>query len=132
MIREKIIINDFERIAKENEFFLWHFVNIDLNTQINTIFTPEDPFSPNPLLGILDTIPIPYFESDAKKSYDFLINLDTPFIHHTYENGIHNPVVIAFNKKRMVTHTFGPHCYCVEGIIDMIGELNPQYLLDFV
>ena len=26
MIREKITINDYERISRENEYYIWHFV----------------------------------------------------------------------------------------------------------
>jgi hypothetical protein len=132
MIREKVTVNDFQKIAKENEFFLWHFVNTDSVTQLKSIFIPDNPFQPNPIFGILDAVPIPYFESDSKESYDFLINLDTLFIRHLYKQGIYSPVIIGFNRRRMVTHTLGLHCYCIEGVIDIIGELNPQYLSNFV
>jgi hypothetical protein len=130
MIREKIKVGDFDRISKENEFFLWHFYNEESATQINSIFLPSNPFAPNPLPGILDLIHIPYFESDAKESYDFLINISTPFIYHAYRHRTYNPVMIGFNRKRVVNHTFGPYCYCIEGIIDLIGEINPQFIIN--
>jgi hypothetical protein len=130
MIRERITVNDFERITKENEFFIWHFFNLKSGTQLNSIFKTEHPFFPNPFIPILKSISVPYFESDSQESYDFLINLGTPFIVNARKNNIHNPVVVSFNRKRMVNHTFGPYCYCIEGVIELIGELNPKFILD--
>ena len=130
MIRERITVNDFERITIENEFFIWHFVNPNSVTQLKSIFQPDHPFNPNPFIPILKSISVPYFESDSQESYDFLINLGTPFIVNARKNNIHNPVVVSFNRKRMVNHTFGPLCYCLEGVIELIGELNPQFILD--
>jgi hypothetical protein len=132
MIREKIKVSDFDRIAKENEFFLWHFINDESAAQIHSIFLPNNPFDPNPLLGILDLISIPYFESETKESYDFLINISTPFIKNAYKDGVYNPVIIGFNRQRMVNHTFGPYCYCIEGVIELIGEVNPQFIIDVI
>jgi len=130
MIRERITVNDFERITKENEYFIWHFVNPNSSTQLKSIFQPDNPFNPNPFIPILESISIPYFESDSEESYDFLINLSTPFIINAHRHNTYNPVVVSFNRKRMVNHTFGPYCYCTEGVIELIGELNPQFILD--
>jgi hypothetical protein len=130
MIRERITVNDFERITKENEYFIWHFVNPNSATQLKSIFQPDNPFNPNPFIPILESIPVPYFESDSQESYDFLINLSTPFVINAHRNNTYNPVVVSFNRKRMVNHTFGPYCYCIEGVIELIGELNPQFILD--
>ena len=130
MIRERVTVNDFDRISKENEFFIWNFVNPKSGTQLKSIFEPDNPFTPNPLISILKTISVPYFESDSQESYDFLINLGTPFIVNARRHNTNNPVVVSFNRKRMVNHTFGPYCYCLEGVIELIGELNPQVILD--
>jgi len=130
MVRERVTVNDFERISKDNEYFIWHFVNPNSATQLKSIFQPDNPFNPNPFIPILKSISVPYFESDSQESYDFLINLDTPFIINARKNNRYNPVVVSFNRKRMVNHTFGPYCYCIEGAIELIGELNPQFILD--
>ena len=74
MIRERISVNDFERITKENEYFIWHFVNPNSATQLKSIFQPDNPFTPNPFIPILKSISVPYFESDSQESHDFLIN----------------------------------------------------------
>ena len=130
MVRERITVNDFKRIAKENEYFIWHFVSPLSSTQLKSIFQPDHPFNPNPFIPILKSISVPYFESDSQESYDFLINLGTPFIVNARKNNHYNPVVVSFNRNRMVNHTFGPYCYCIEGVIELIGELNPQFILD--
>lgn len=131
MIRKKITVNDFEKVANENEFFIWHFFNPNNNSiVINSIFLPPNPIKPDALSEILRIIKVPYFETDSETAYDFLLNLGNPFIENVYKLRIHNPVMVAFNRRRMVNHTFGPYCYCPEGIISLIGELNPQFILD--
>lgn len=130
MIREKVIVSDFDKIARENEYYIWNFTHYNENLQIKSIFQPEHPFLPNALIQILNTIPVPYFESVIEDSYDFLINLDNHFAKNIFKNGHFQPVIVSFNRKRMVNHTYGPYCYCTEGIIELIGELNPQFILD--
>jgi hypothetical protein len=132
MIREKITVADFEKVANENEFFIWHFFNPHLRLVLNSIFLPPNDLYPNALPDILRTINVPYFETDSRTAYDFLIDLGNPFIENVYKLDTYNPVIVAFNRRRMVTHTFGPHCYCVEGVIDLIGELNPQFILNTI
>jgi len=130
MIREKVNVSDFNRIAKENEFFIWNFTHFTERLQIQSFFQPENPFLPNALVGILNLIPVPYFESVIEDSYDFLINLDNAFAKNIYKNKTFQPVMVSFNRRRMVNHTYGPYCYCSEGIIELIGELNPQFILE--
>jgi len=132
MIKEKIKVEDFERISKENKFFLWNFVvHNNHHLEIRPIFEPypSDKF-PNGLISILEIIDIPYFETEVKDAYDFLINLDNRFIKSVFVNNAFQPQLISFNRRRMVGNTLKPKCYCVQGIIDLIGELNPQFLLD--
>jgi hypothetical protein len=129
MIREKVSIKDFDRISKENEFFLWNFVTDEMGTHIRPYFEPEDYTKPNPLKSILEFIPIPYFESDLEKSKDFVMNLGNVFTKTVYQKGMFYPVIIGFNRKRVVSSTYS-YCYCVEGILDLIGELNPQFILN--
>lgn len=132
MIKEKIKVEDFERISKENKFFLWNFVvHNNHHLEIRPIFEPyqSDKF-PNGLISILEIIDIPYFETEVKDAYDFLINLDNGFIKSVFANNAFQPQLISFHRRRMVGNTLKPKCYCVQGIIDLIGELNPQFLLD--
>jgi hypothetical protein len=128
--REKILISDFDNISKENEFFLLHFVAREkMMIGINSVIDYYDEI--NPLHNILDIIDIPYFETYLdSNSVDFLINLDDVFIKKVYRGGYFQPTIVAFNKKRMVGHTYPPNCLCAEGIIKIIGDLNPQYLIN--
>ena len=131
MIREKIKVEDFDRISKENEFFIWNFVNLqNWHLEIQSIFTYESPSHPNAMKKILELISVPYFETELKDAFDFLMNLETRFIHNVYQNNDFQPVFVSFNRKRMVNCTYHPNCYCSQGIIDIIGELNPQFILD--
>ena len=132
MITEKIKVEDFYRISKENEYFLWNFVirgqGMSSN-HIRPIFEPEDYKNPNPLKSILELIPIPYFESRLEESYDFVMNLGNIFTKNVYKQNSFFPLIIGFNKRRVVSSTYGD-CYCMEGILKIIGELNPQFILD--
>ena len=42
MIREKVVVEDFKKIAKENEYFLWHFLMEDQYDTINSIWSIFD------------------------------------------------------------------------------------------
>jgi hypothetical protein len=127
---EKILISDFNRVSKENEFFLLHFVSREKRMiSVNSVMDYYD--DNNPLHNILNIIDIPYFEVYLdSNSVDFLINLDDVFIKRVYQNNYFQPVIIAFNKNRMVSSTYPPNCLCVEGIIKIIEDLNPQFLIN--
>jgi hypothetical protein len=129
MIREKVNYTDFERISKENEFFLWNFVSKNSKIAVRPFFEEEDYQNPNPLKSILEFISIPYFESEIEKNYDFVMNLGNTFQKTVYQKNMFYPVLIGFNRKRVVSSTYNS-CYCVEGILEIIGDLNPQFILD--
>ena len=131
MVREKIQVTDLDRIAKEHEFFVWNFVNLEsYHLQIQSVFQKENPFFPNAMTQILDLIPVPYFETEIKDCYDFLMYLHPGLIKGTYRMNYFQPVLITFNRKRMVNTTLHPYCYCPEKIIELIYELNPKFLAE--
>jgi hypothetical protein len=140
MVREIVTVKDYQRIAKENEYFLWHFVQ--KNQQNNSLamysfFTDEK--KENTLLPVIDKIDIPYFESYTEESIDFLINLGlsasnlwkTPPSNQKYipQEYYYSPVILTFHKSLFKNSTFET-CYCFEGLIELIGLLNPKFLLD--
>jgi hypothetical protein len=133
MIRERVKVEDYERISRENEFYLWHFVRKESTgpVMIFSYFEQKHSLRGHQLKGLLDKIDIPYFESYLEDSYDFLINLGISaknlWIPETNE---FNTIILAFNKRRKVTSTFEGHCLCLEGVLDMIYLLNPQYILN--
>jgi hypothetical protein len=129
MIREQITVKDYERISKENEYYLWHFVrkNDTGISDIYSIFKDDD--KQNHLKPMLELIDIPYFESYIEDSLDFLDMLGMP-LDFLYIKDVKkfNTFILAFKKKRMVTSTLDGYCMCVEGITDLIFNLNPEYI----
>ena len=148
MIRQEVLIKDFYRIAKENEYFLWHFLQKEqekTRLSIRSIFkenTTVNKDFDNALIHILDKINIPYFESYTEDSIDFLmdIGLDGKLLwsSNNFKNWYvdkkynFNPIIIGFKKGKIITSTFEEgNCYCHEGIIELIGKLNPEFLLNY-
>jgi len=146
MIRERVTVNDFKKIAKENEYFLWHFLMKNQNdTHIGlwSFFDEKiNPYTKEPEIHQLKTLlsmtEVPYYESYVKDSMDFLINLglngkDLYILRNAWpgnppkENFHYVPLVIGFKKTRMVYNTHQV-CYCVEGITEIIMKLNPELL----
>jgi hypothetical protein len=148
MIREKASVEDFKKIAKDNEYFLWNFLMEDQYNTINSIWSIFDkkinPYTEeierNPLDVLLSMTDIPYYESYVKDSVDFLINLGlnakniymlrNPWPNRAPERRwYYVPVLIGFKRTRMVynTHKYET-CYCVEGAAEIIMNLNPELL----
>ena len=129
MIREQITVKDYEKISKENEYYLWHFVRKN-DTGISDIYSIfKDDNKQNHLKPMLELIDIPYFESYIEDSLDFLDMLGMP-LDFLYIKDVKkfNTFILAFKKKRMVTSTLDGYCMCVEGITDLIFNLNPEYI----
>lgn len=130
MIREQVTVEDFNRISKENEYYLWHFVK--------KVYTPaleiqpyfDDKTEKYKLKTILDMVDIPFFESYTEDSVDFLINLGFSAKKFWSGGKEFDPIMIGFNKNRKVTSTKDGICYCTEGIIDIVYQLNPKFILD--
>jgi hypothetical protein len=150
MIREIVTIKDYERIAKENEYFLWHFVQKKQEKNSPTMFSffREDVSihkKQNNLKPILDKVNIPYFESYSEESIDFLVELGLPGSSlytppppppdskyprkNIPREFYYSPIILGFNKFSFKVSTFET-CYCFEGVIDLIAKLNIQFLLD--
>jgi hypothetical protein len=137
MIREKITHKDFYKIAKEHEFFLWHFLQKDqdkTNLTLSSIIEGER--NKNELSVILDGLDIPYFESYTEDSVDFLADLGFEYekIFNTkkYNKSAlmkyrFSPVLVGFKKNTKVLSTL-ENCYCDEGVIQVINSLDPNYL----
>jgi hypothetical protein len=136
----KVNHKDFIKIAKENDYFLWHFLQKNQNDGNLTIRSIEEGNKDSKLhLNILlKEIDIPYFESYTEDSIDFLHELGIPydklwnpnfnFILKTNDTKFH-PVVIGF-KKFEKTITTLEVCYCLDGVLKIIGELNPDLILN--
>jgi hypothetical protein len=136
MIRhEYISVQDYRRVGLANEYWLWHFTaSKPLPTQqIQSLMGPTDEIGFHPFRYIVDQMSIPVFESESSKSYDFLLSLD-PHItaNKLYQRDHFFTLVLGFNYMRLVTSTFHPNkCYCAEGIISVVADLNANLLKDF-
>jgi hypothetical protein len=146
MIRQKISVKDFNKIAKENEYFLWHFLQKEQESSALTmwsIFKEKNEYhkQDNVLLSILDKINIPYFESYAQDSIDFLMDmgLDGKLLWNPIKlenfyippQQYFQPIIIGFKKNKIMASTLEKEfCYCTTGIVDLIGKLNIEFLLN--
>jgi len=137
----KVSHKDFIKIAKENDYFLWHFLQKNQNDGNLTIRSIEEGNNKDSTLHLnilLKEIDIPYFESYTEDSVDFLHELGIPydnlwnpnfnFILKTNDTKFH-PVVIGFKKFKKVSSTLET-CYCVDGVLKIIKELNPDLILN--
>jgi len=133
MIRERVTIQDYNRISKENEYFIWNFISKeDIQILIFSFFKENE--ERHDMKEILKYIDIPYYESYIdENSIDFLINLgiDSNMLwkKDMALNSVFHPLLISFNKRAKVKSTFD-FCYCKEGILDLILDLNPKFILD--
>ena len=143
MIRERVSVKDFKKIAKEHKYFLWHFL---MKEQENTTagfysyFLEKNMYGvPNSLKLLIDKIDIPYFESYTQESMDFLydvgINVSILYkpdfikgIYYPRERYYH-PIIIGFNHYTRVSSTTN-YCYCVEGVTNILLDLNPELILN--
>jgi len=147
MIRKEVTVKDFNRIAKENEYFLWHFLQKEQELSSLAMWSifKEKKIDRNGIgnviVPVLNTIDIPYFESYTEDSIDFLMDMGLDgnmlWIPSKYKNfyvdkkHYFKPIIIGFKRNKIITSTFEQgNCYCHEGIVELIGKLNPEFLLN--
>jgi hypothetical protein len=138
MEKKIITINEFQNVARNNEYFLWHFLQkkqgesaINLHSYFDKIEKKN-----NKIKELIDLLDIPYFESYVEDSIDFLNGLGIPYERLWSPNGPQDvlfnqrfsPVLIGFNRFNKVLSTMD-RCYCVDGILEVVSELNPEFLL---
>jgi hypothetical protein len=137
MEKKIITYNDFKEIAKNNEYFLWNFLQKEQekNTlSIWSIFKQKKGFT-NGLKILLDDLSISYYESYVDESIDFLINIGVENKiwapptkgQKRSPNYFYNPVILLFKGHSLKNTTF-QSCYCIEGIVDLLGKENPELL----
>lgn len=135
MIREKVTHKDYFKIARENEYFLWHFLQKDQNETSLAFSSVIDEIKETNLLPmVLDNVDIPYFESYTEDSIDFLMGLGisheklyTPTTKPIRRNEKFGTLIIGFKKFTNISSTFD-YCYCPEGLVSVISDLNPKYI----
>jgi hypothetical protein len=143
MVREKVTVKDFPSIAKEYQHYVWHFVQKEQNKTRLTYFSYFDKKNKsgfeNPLIPFIDKLDLPYFESYAEESIDFLMDtnihgnmLFKPTfdpIEFVYRRQFYTPIFASFYHYNRVSCTLN-YCYCPEGFVQVIGDLDFKYVLD--
>ena len=139
MERKIITISDFKNVARDNEYFLWHFLQknqVESTLKFYSYFD-EKTNDNHQLKELIDLVKIPYFESYVEDSIDFVNGLGIPykklwspietskFIPNSQK---FTPLIIGFKKFAKVYSTL-EDCYCIEGVINVIEKLNPEFLL---
>jgi len=133
MIREKVTVQDFEKISRENEYFIWHFLmSYDYSQPtMRSIFDEYEgnDYSPNRMVQFLEIFDVPYFESYANESIDFLDKLGAPLekLRIPSEPDL-KPCVLTFNHRRLVNATYNGFCLCPEGLTKLLHDLNPEFI----
>lgn len=140
MERKIITYNDFKEIGKKNEYFLWHFLQKkqEKNNLVFYSIFKESKTIENQLNNILPFLNISYYESYVDENIDFLItsgvnkNLWEPPSRNINvdPNFLFKPVILLFKGYTFKSSTF-QHCYCPEGLIDLMGKENPELLSGF-
>jgi hypothetical protein len=133
MIRELITVQDFDRISRENEYFIWHFLmSYDyVQPTMRSIFDEYEEHyrSPNRMIQFLEIFDVPYFESYANESIDFLDKLGAPLDKlRVLSKADLKPCVLTFNHRRLVNATYNGYCLCPEGLTDLLYDLNPEFI----
>lgn len=140
--REVVSVKDFHKIASENEFFIWHFLQKNQNRTrlgIHSIFDErisDEGLFGNPLVHVLENIEIPYFESYTEESVDFLMgfNISGEVLYKippipSKKEQYYTPLFIGFNKFKYVGSSIEV-CYCDEYLIELIMKMNPEFILN--
>jgi hypothetical protein len=86
-------------------------------------------YAPNRMVQFLEIFDVPYFESYANESIDFLDRLGAPLekLRIPSEPDL-KPCVLTFNHRRLVNATYNGYCLCPEGLTDLLYDLNPEFI----
>lgn len=126
---EIVRVEDYQKIAKKNEYFFWHFTNTKLKRLVLQPYFDKFENRKHELKELVDLTNIPYFESNVEDSFDFILKLEPRFHKAIYgpNKGVYNPVILSFKRKRLLYNTWDI-CYCPEGFIELILKTNPKFI----
>jgi hypothetical protein len=137
MERKIITYNNFQEIAKNNEYFLWNFLQKGQEKNVISIWSifEEKYKHTNGLKILLNDLNISYYESYVSESVDFLLNIGVQnklWAPKTAENNVnpeyfYSPIMLLFKGYSLKSTTLQT-CYCIEGVIDLLGKENPELL----
>lgn len=124
-------IEDFWKIAKEEEIFFWHFIQekqCNAGVVIKPLTDLDGDICFSALAEIVDTFKIKVFESYSKDATEFLIGLGFSGTQiYQPKCGCFVPKFVGFKKGKMTVGTAVSNiCYCTEGIVEVIYLTNPS------
>lgn len=134
MIRyEHIKTEDYRRVGLENEYWLWYFTASEKNSnhQIQPLNGQTDEVGFHPFKFLVEQMELPVFESKTQESIDFLITMSPYLIPKNLylKDNYFATVILGFNHLRLVSSTHHPNkCFCSEGIVEIVAEMNPELL----
>lgn len=144
----KVQVSEYRSLAKNNDYFLWSFLQREQVKGTLTIWSLFDekigPYTgvENQIIDFLKVFPISFYESYLDESVDFLSGFGiSPQILYTVplnsdawwtrqRRMFYNPVIVLFKKYQILGTTFDK-CYCVEGITELILEKAPELAENF-
>lgn len=132
----KIRLEDFGEVSKNNKYWLWHLTDKVRNPILEIQPLDEEPsqFTQfHTFKEIVKKTKIPVYQTSVYDVVDFLFYLDNTILTALKKknNNELGPHILAFEHSRLVDHTIN-RCYCSEGIINMLLNLNPDLLTNFV
>lgn len=130
---KKVTSKDFLKLAKENEFFFWHFMIDNQSLELHSYYTADAEICSkiNKLKFFVDEYNLPYFESNMKDEIDFITDLNPEFLNHAWnkEHKKFSPVILGFHRKRLIETTWTT-CYCLEGFLQLVLKVNPNFIIN--
>ena len=123
-------ISEFNKIAKRDEVFFWHFIPEEKDyapTTIRPMYGSKNP-EENILIKYRDLFGIKIYESYTKDSYDFLINMGYNSKQFYYQKGDNwLSEFIGFKKGLLIDAThLKDKCYCASGVLEVIRNTDPK------
>lgn len=125
-----IPISELNKIAKENEYFFWHFISKNHPGSLSIQPIGSDYQEGNSLDEFKKLLGIKIFQSYTEESVDFLIDMGFNQ-KRIWDKGVYNPLFLGFNRLRLVDSTRN-HCYCREGVSKIIFKTNPNFFESFL
>ena len=137
MDRKIITIKDFRDVARNNEYFLWHFLQKEQykNSTMDASITMYSYFDNreneiNYIKTIVDQLEIPYYESYTEDSIDFIHGLGYQYNRLwnppktkvvINSNFLFNPVLVVFKISNNVSSSL-VSCFCTDGVLEVIAS----------
>lgn len=132
-MKYEIITPDlFNKVSRENEYWLWHIVpkKYPMNLEILPLSVDANPLlGYNPFKLIINQLQVPVFETRVDGYLDYFSKLPNPIGKHYSNEDAYGISLIGMNYSTIITSTLHPgKCYCIAGVLEIISELDVKLL----